>query len=281
MGSNNSLYHNILYSCAYQKEQSAEHFFPEHALGIMLSGESQYFTNEGTFVMKEGTIGLMRRNQLFKKLKKPAANGEPFKLISIFFDQNSLHQYAAENNIPKQNAYQGPPVVDLTGNVFLKGFFDSLLPYEDNPEKLTPRISVLKTREAIELLLQIDNSFRNFLFDFQDPHKIDLEGFMNHNYKYNVSLPTFAKLTGRSLSTFKRDFTKTFNASPEKWLQQKRLEQAHYLISKKKQRPSEVYLEVGFENLSHFSFAFKKLYGLTPTELTGIERIPAANKGLV
>jgi len=281
MGSNNSLYHNILYSCSYQKEESAEHFFPEHALGIMLSGESYYFTNEGTFVMKEGTMCLMRRNQLFKKLKKPASNGDPFKLISIFLDQSSLHQYAAENNIPQQNAYKGAPVIDLTGNVFLKGFFDSLLPYEDNPENLTPRISALKTREAIELLLQMDNSFQNFLFDFQEPHKIDLESFMNHNYKYNVPLLTFANFTGRSLSTFKRDFTKIFNASPKKWLQQKRLEQAHYLLSMKNQRPSEVYLEVGFENLSHFSFAFKKLYGLTPTELTEKERIPAANKGLV
>ena len=80
---------------------------------------------------------------------------------------------------------------------------------------------------------------------------------MNQNYKYNVPLPTFAKLTGRSLSTLKRDFVKLFNATPEKWLQQKRLEHAHHLLSRKKQRPSEVYLEVGFENLSHFSFAFK------------------------
>lgn len=48
---------------------------------------------------------------------------------------------------------------------------------------------------------------------------------------------------------------------------EKRLEQAHYLISKKNQRPSDVYLEVGFENLSHFSFAFKKLFGHAPTKL--------------
>lgn len=268
MDNDSSLHHNILYTCIYQKEHSAEQFVPEHALGMMLSGESHYYTNEGNYVAKEDAIGLIRRNQLVKKLKKPASNGEPFKLISIFLDQNSLHQYAAENNIPKQNAFHGAPVIDLTGNVFLKGFFDSLLPYIDNPEKLTPKISALKTLEAIELLLQTSVSFQNILFDFQEPHKIDLEAFMNHNYKYNVPLPTFAKLTGRSLSTFKRDFAKTFTASPEKWLQQKRLEQAYYLISKKKQRPSEVYLEIGFENLSHFSFAFKKLYGLTPSELT-------------
>lgn len=268
MESNISLQHNILYSRGYQKVQSTEHYFPDHALGIMLSGESHYFTNEGTFVMKEGTMCLMRKNQLFKKLKKPGPNGEPIALISIFLDQNSLHQYAAQNNIPKQSAYKDTPMIDLTGNVFLKGFFDSLLPYIDNPKKLTAKIAELKTCEAIELLLQTGDVFRIFLFDFQEPHKIDLEAYMNHNYKYNIPLSSFAKLAGRSLSTFKRDFTKIFETTPEKWLQQKRLEQAHYLISKKKLRPSEVYLEVGFENLSHFSFAFKKIFGLTPTELT-------------
>jgi AraC-like DNA-binding protein len=263
-----SLQHNIVYSHSYQSIKSTEHYFPEHALGIMLSGESQYFTNEGTFVIKEGAICLMRRNQLFKKLKNLGPNGEPIALISLFLDQKTLHQYASENKISKQNAYKDAPMIKLTGNVFLKGFFDSLLPYIDNPGKLTEKIAQLKTYEAIELLLQTSDAFKQFLFDFQESHKIDMEAYMNLNYKYNIPLSSFAKLTGRSLSTFKRDFTKIFETTPEKWLQRKRLEQAHFLISKKKQRPSEVYLEVGFENLSHFSFAFKNQFGYVPTELT-------------
>jgi len=261
------LQHNILYAEGHQKTQSSEHYFPEHALGIMLSGESYYFSNEGTFVMKEGTICLMRRNELFKKLKKAGPNGNPPALISIFLDQKTLHQYATENDVAKQSAYKGKAMMELTGDVFLKGFFDSLVPYAQRPEKLTAKIAELKTREAIELLLQSDDVYRQLLFDFQPPHKIDLEMYMNHNYMYNIPLPTFAKLTGRSLSTFKRDFTKIFETTPEKWLQQKRLEKAHYLISKRGMRPSEVYLEVGFENLSHFSFTFKKTFGLTPSEL--------------
>lgn len=264
------LQHNFLYARGHQKAQSSEHYFPDHALGIMLSGESHYFSSEGTFIMKEGTVCLMRRNQLFKKLKKAGPNGEPPSLISIFLDQNALHRYAVENNIPKQSVYKDKAMLDLTGNRFLKGFFDSLLPYIDHPKKFTVKIAELKTCEAIELLLQTGDIFQNFLFDFHEPHKIDLETYMNHNYKYNISLSSFAKLTGRSLSTFKRDFTRIFDATPEKWLQQKRLEQAHYLISKKRQRPSDVYLEVGFENLSHFSFAFKKQFGVTPGELTAL-----------
>lgn len=192
----------------------------------------------------------------------------PTSLISIFLDQKTLHQYATEIDVPKQGVYRGKPMIDLTGNAFLKGFFDSLLPYIDNPKKLTAKIADLKTKEAIALLLETGDVYRKFLFDFQEPYKIDLETYMNHNFKYNIPLSSFAKLAGRSLSTFKRDFTKIFETTPEKWLQQKRLEQAHYLISKREMRPSDVYLEVGFENLSHFSFAFKKTFGITPSELT-------------
>lgn len=267
MESNLILQHNFLYSREHQKVQSSEHYFPDHALGIMLSGESHYFSNEGTFVMKEGTICLMRRNQLFKKLKKPGPNGEPPALISLFIDQNALHQYAVKNNILKQDAYKGKAMIDLTGNAFLKGFFDSLLPYINHPKKLTAKIAELKTSEAIELLLQTGDAFQTLLFDFQEPYKIDLETYMNHNFQYNISLSSFASLAGRSLSTFKRDFIKIFETTPEKWLQKKRLEQAHYLIATKKLRPSEVYLEVGFENLSHFSNAFKKKFGVNASDL--------------
>ncbi|TGE03806.1 helix-turn-helix domain-containing protein [Hymenobacter fodinae] len=267
------LQHNILYARGHQKLQRSEHYFPDHALGIMLSGESHYFTNESSFVMKEGTICLMRRNELFKKLKKAGPHGEPPSLISLFLEQKTLRHYASENGISKQRAYKGSAMVDLTANGFLRGFFDSLLPYIDQPTKLNANLAALKTGEAIELLLQTDDIYRQFLFDFQEPHKIDLETYMNHNFKYNISLPSFAKLAGRSLSTFKRDFRKIFETTPEKWLQHKRLQHAHYLLAQGEMRPSDVYLEVGFENLSHFSFAFKKAFGITPTELAEQHRV--------
>ncbi|MET4108331.1 AraC family transcriptional regulator [Hymenobacter sp. UYP22] len=260
------LQHNILYARGHQKMQRSEHYFPDHALGIMLSGESHYYSNQGSFLMQAGSICLMRRNELFKKLKKAGPDGEPPSLISLFLDQKTLRQYASENSIPTQQAYKGQAMLDLSGNAFLKGFFDSLLPYIDHPNNLSANLAALKNREAIELLLQTSEVFRSFLFDFQEPHKIDLETYMKHNFAYNLPLPAFAKLAGRSLSTFKRDFKKIFATTPEKWLQHKRLEQAHYLLSEREMRPSEVYLEVGFENLSHFSFAFKQAYGLTPTE---------------
>jgi len=40
-----------------------------------------------------------------------------------------------------------------------------------------------------------------------------------------------------------------------------------YLIAKKGEKPSAIYLELGFEDLSHFAFAFKKMFGVTPAVL--------------
>jgi AraC family transcriptional regulator, exoenzyme S synthesis regulatory protein ExsA len=57
--------------------------------------------------------------------------------------------------------------------------------------------------------------------------------------------------------------------TPQRWLTKKRLELAHYELTEKNKKPVDFYYEIGFENLSHFSFAFKKQYGLTPRELIG------------
>lgn len=99
------------------------------------------------------------------------------------------------------------------------------------------------------------------------PHKIDLEKFMLHNFHFNVPVEKFAQLTGRSLAAFKRDFMKTFGTPPRHWLQNKRLNEAKHLIENKHLTPSAIYLDLGFESLSHFSHSFKKKFGKAPTAL--------------
>ena len=80
------------------------------------------------------------------------------------------------------------------------------------------------------------------------------------------------------LTSFKRDFKKTFNDTPSRWLINKRLREANFLMDKKGLRASNVYLEVGFEDLSHFSFAFKKMFGFTPTQLPDKKEGPRSHQ---
>jgi AraC-like DNA-binding protein len=107
------------------------------------------------------------------------------------------------------------------------------------------------------------------LFDFSEPYKIDLEKFMLRNFHFNLPVEKFAQLTGRSLASFKRDFQKTFAMAPRQWLQDKRLTEARRLIEHQHRKPSTIYLDLGFESLSHFSHSFKKKFGKAPTERGG------------
>lgn len=93
--------------------------------------------------------------------------------------------------------------------------------------------------------------------------KIDLADFMEKNYKCDMSMSEFAKASGRSLSTFKRDFKQMSVLSPERWLTDRRLRAAHELL-KRGRRVSDACFDVGFKNVSHFSAIFKKKFGLTP-----------------
>jgi AraC-like DNA-binding protein len=260
------LFNNLLYSCVDKKQRGNESFVPEHAFGYIISGETHQKTNEGIRVFKAGTVGLIRRNQLIKSEKVPGPEGE-FKSINIFFDQAFLRRYSAEHKLAPAKPYTGDSVHLLPPDPFIKGYFDSLLPYFNHPEQSSNTMADLKTKEAVELLLRLNPAFYDFLFDFSEPYKIDLEAYMNQNYMFNVPAAQFAKLTGRSLASFKRDFERVFRTSPGQWLQQKRLSEAYYLIREKGQKPSEVYLDVGFENLSHFSYTFKKAFGVVPSKV--------------
>jgi AraC-like DNA-binding protein len=93
---------------------------------------------------------------------------------------------------------------------------------------------------------------------------------MVSNFHFNVSVERFARLTGRSLAGFKRDFQKTFGLPPRHWLQDKRLTAAKQLIEIGHKKPSAIYLDLGFESLSHFSYSFKKKFGVAPTALTSV-----------
>jgi len=255
---------NLLFSCFCEKERGHEQFVPEHSLGYIIAGEIQLQTAEGIRTLPAGSMGLIRRNHLVKSVKIPPPGGD-FLSINIFLSQDFLRRYSAENKLAEAGRYTGNPLRPVSSDPFIKGYFDSLLPWFNSSEQPSGSMTDLKTREAVELLLRADPSFYDFLFDFSEPYKIDLEDYMNRHYMFNVPTAQFARLTGRSLASFKRDFEKVFKTSPGQWLQQKRLAEAYYLIREKGRKPSDVYLDVGFENLSHFSYSFKKTYGVAPS----------------
>lgn len=262
----NSIFCSVRAGKITEKEQ----FVPDHALIHILSGKLNIIEADSRSTFKQGDTVFIRRNTLAKFTKYPDNDGEPFKALSIFIKKSFLKDYLAKNNVETalgEHTRASLKIKKVASTPLMKNLFDSLYLYFDSGLALGRELSEIKTREAIMLLTQIDYSLYHSLFNLTEPGKIDLEEFMCKNFMFNVPLETFSKMTGRSLSTFKRDFEKIFDQPPSRWLKKKRLEFAHYLIKEKHKTPSDVYLEVGFENLSHFSSSFKEAYGYNPSSL--------------
>ncbi len=267
MGEKNEIiFDKLVYSCAFEKYRGDEEFIPEHFLGFQLSGETHAFYADGNTVITENQIVLVKKNQLIRTVKYPGKSGK-YQFISITLDKGTLRQYALEHKIIVANGNGNKQKLFFEPDEFLTAYFFSLSPYINKTKEATPKLANLKIREAIELILQSNPDLKNVLFDFSEPYKIDLEEFMSQHYMFNVSVEVFAKLTGRSISGFKRDFAKVFDTTPKQWLRERRLDEAMYRIKQKKEKPSDFYLDLGFENLSHFYFKFKQKFGITTTEI--------------
>lgn len=253
----------VIYSHLESQLIVGEQFIEEHGICYMISGNLKVRDAGENKIFSAGDIIFFRKNFLAKFIKEPAEKGA-FKAITVMLDRKTLLEFSRQYDV----AYEQPYLIDgavlqLDNNILLENFYRTLIPYFDSA--LPDRLMNLKKYEILMLLLQVSPVLKNVLFDFNQPGKIDLEAFMQQNFRFNVELKKLAFLTGRSLTTFKRDFDKIFHTTPNRWIQRRRLEEALYLIRDKGRRPSDVYHEVGFESISHFSYSFKQLFGYNPS----------------
>ena len=203
---------------------------------------------------------------------KKTYGGERYCGIFLMFTRSFLKEMygkLALNKTKTDAPKLDSAVIKLPRTVELASLFASMTPYFDPEVKPKDNFMELKLQEGLMALLDIDERFVPTMFDFNEPWKIDILGFMEENFMSDLSIEEIAHYTGRSLATFKRDFKKISSLTPEKWLIKKRLEKAYELMRTGKKKVVEVYAEVGFRNPSHFSTAFKKEFGVAPTAIIG------------
>lgn len=149
----------------------------------------------------------------------------------------------------------------------LHAFFNSVIPYFLNHGKSNTALLELKFKELI--LNVVHNPANNHIAAYFNSLLLDtssdnIRRIMEENFYYNLGLDEFARLSGCSLSVFKRKFAEIFKTTPGKWLLERRLQHARVLIHTTKKTLSEIAFECGFENASHFSRAFKTQFGNAP-----------------
>jgi AraC-like DNA-binding protein len=262
-------YSDIFLSCFSESGTHCVHSKPEHVLLYLYSGEQVIEDRNKRITIKAGECAFIRRDHRLTMYKNSKGK-ELYKGISLVFQRNVLREFYSKMNkseIPKDIKISDKNVFKLNKTPDIESLFQSLTPYFDSNVKPTEGVIHLKLLEGIYALLNNNEMLYPILFDFAEPWKIDLLDFLNDNYMDDLSMEQIASFTGRSLATFKRDFKKISNLTPQKWLIKKRLEMAYIKLKEENKKVQDVCTEVGFKNLSHFSTAFKKQYGIPPTEV--------------
>ena len=261
-------YQDIFFSYYFNNERSCTQMIHDHMLVYVYSGEIALNEDSKQFVVHKGECAFLRRDNRVSMTKQPIGD-EQFQAIFMIFKRNFLrdfYQKLDRKELPVQAEKLKMSVIKLPKAADIESLFHSMKPCFDSDKEPAKELMQLKLQEGAYSLLSIDKIFYPALFDFTEPWKIDILDYLEDNYMFDLSLEQIASFTGRSLAAFKRGSKKVSELPPQKWLIDKRLKVARDKIRNEHCKVSDVYLEVGFKNLSHFSKAYKKQFGTAPSK---------------
>jgi len=190
-----------------------------------------------------------------------------YRSLLFFFDDALLTAFFQKH--PLQGIQGGDSqVVCFENDPFISNYLHSLELMLTATSSLRMELQQLKLEE---LLLYLAGNYPDRLGAFRrmsigaDGADEQLRAAVEGNINHQISVEELAFMCNMSLSTFKRRFGRLYGTTPNKWLLQRRMEEAAVLLDGQ-EKPSEVFFKVGYENHSSFSQSFKQVYGMTPRE---------------
>ncbi|EJL75797.1 AraC family transcriptional regulator [Chryseobacterium populi] len=215
----------------------------------------------------EITVGnkqlLVLKKGVHKMTEYLAADGQ-FEALVIYFD-DSFIKYLSDFNKADwtQPSLKADDILLLDSNKVIDGFVEQYLNYIQ--ENINDSVVLkLKVAELIYLLLKEHPYVKSFFVSVIQQHS-HLKSMMEKLYKEDYTVSQLADFSNRSLSVFKRDFTKIFNCSPGKWILSRKLSDACFYLINTDKNISEIAYECGFGSLSRFDKSFKKEFNMTPS----------------
>lgn len=260
---------NIIESCHYGQAIRNSMFVSEHLFLFLFSGKLLLETADEQIVVKPGEAVFIRKAHYLAYEKVGYAEDSHYESLLFFLDDKFIKEFlklSRAKNVRRQKNTT-PPVFKVVTNLALQLCVESVKNYFGSELADEAELARLKILEILFILTNLNEKLAGNLYEFSAPIPADLAETMNHNFTLPATLTEFAYLTGRSLSKFKRDFEQVFQFPPSRWLREKRLNYAHRLLTTTDMNVSDVCIESGFENFSHFSRIFKDFYGKSPSDL--------------
>ena len=254
-------------SCVSRSDKETPAYIPGALLSYAPKGQIHVRAENQLYTVPRGSFVLLRKYTEAVYFKTFTEEEGEAKGYNFFLDDNYIRKVIKSVPLKEDPNPIKDRVVVLESTPLLMGLIQSIAGYVDEGEDLDPTVLEMKTYEALVALTKANPDIASVFREYSQAERADLSKFMNYHYLENVPLDELAMQSGRSLSTFNRDFRMLFKETPHKWILRKRLEQAWNMIKQQGLKPVDVYLQVGFEDLAHFSRAFKRQYNVAPSRV--------------
>lgn len=264
------LYHNdscILFKRLTESLLDQEKISMSHCIFFVVKGKVEVKTYEGESVTSHENemLFMPRDTYLISDLIK---GQDPIEVFLVFFDHDIVVKFLASKiKQHRKPLVTTPAICKLKTNSKVPHYFNSLKDIYFNLEN-DKDILEIKVLEFLHLVyLDNEENIINALSASENQKKRrNIDAIMMDSYDKNLTVADFANLSGRSLSTFNRDFKRKHEQTPKQWLIKKKMEKAERLLLEGI-NVTNCALEVGYSNVSHFIKAYKLIYGKTPKEM--------------
>ncbi len=255
----------IAASCETNCERITEVYHPSTLLLYTQKGNLHVTTKDQSSIIAAGEYAVLKKYTEASMFKTWSDEEGEARTYGFGLTNEFLERVISEISLPNRKRLS-ESFFRLKPTKKLDDLMESIILHVDTNDKLDPKLVEEKTLEALKALAEADVKILEIFHEFSIKQQGDLEKLMKHNFLYKIPLKVLAVQSGRSLSTFNRDFKKLFNDTPHNWIKKQRLYFAKKMMKEHKMKPSHVYLESGFEDLAHFSKAFKKQFNKTPRD---------------
>jgi AraC-like DNA-binding protein len=190
------------------------------------------------------------------------------KAYLVFFEEDVIDSYLTTIKPITKDKNHKVELLKIQCDELINIYFNSVqqLTKRGNHSKAHIKIKLL---ELLHLLAIYNVDFpQNILYSKNQTHlpKRNITRLLNNSNTLKLTIKDLANLSGKSMSTFNRDFKSLYNMTPNKWLQEKRLARAHKLLIDTDLSVTHIATDVGYENVSHFIKSFKSKYKTTPKQ---------------
>lgn len=232
---------------------------------LQVGKKQVHFAGTSVAVNKEQSLLLKKGNCLWTELLEKETI---YYCKLLFFSEKILKEFIEKHIKTKSSVTYKAPFFIIRNDSYITSYLNTLSTISEAPKIFSEKLLSIKFEEIMLYLInKYGNDFEDYLQSLIDKESSPFKKIVESKVYSNLKLEEISFLCNMSLSTFKRHFIKEYKVSPGKWLQEKRLQKAKDILEDGTLKPSEIYLDFGYNNLSNFSIAFKNKFGLNPSDI--------------